>query len=195
MVSTWASLFKIIRPIIFFYNQGTFPQPTKFLLKREHLFSKLLDPQCFPTVREFFQGRPNFLDQRIFPQLRNFTPLKEIFRNQKYFPVSRKFSKDKQIIRSQGIFPQSRKFFFWWKNFSTIKEICQNQEIFHSQGHFYIVKEIFYKKDLLDKGNFLQTTKFSTIFFSLIKGVCHNKNFYVVKRFFRKQISKGFSKS
>ena len=195
MVSTWASLFKIIRPIMFFYNQGIFPQSMKLLLKREHLFSKLLDPQCFPTVREFFHGRPNFLVHGIFPQLRNFSTLKEIFHNQKYFPVSRKFSKDKQIIRSQGIFPQSRKFFFWWKNFSTIKEICQNQEIFHSQGHFDTVMEIFHKKDLLDKGNFLQATKFSTIFFFLIKDVCHNKNIYIVKQFFRKQISKGFSKS
>ena len=89
------------------------------MLKREHLFSKLLDPQCFPTVREFFHGRPNFLDQGIFSQFRNFSTLKEIF---------------------------------------------------HSQGHFYIVKEIFHKKDLLDKGNFLQITKFSTIFFFLDQG-------------------------
>ena len=132
--------------------------------------------------------------QGIFPRStkfswsRNFSAVKKFYHTQRNFPQSKIFSSVKEIFQSQADYPQSR-------NFSTIKEIGQNQEIFHSQGHFYIVKEIFYKKDLLNKGNFPQTTKFSTIFFSLIKDVCHNKNFYVVKKFFKKQISKGFSKS
>ena len=83
-----------------------------------------------------------------------------------------------EIIHCQGNFLQKK--LFGHGNFpQTVK--------------FYTVKEIFHKKDLHDQRNFLQTRKFSTIFFS-VKSVFHKQTFLHSQKKFCKQQSKRFCK-
>ena len=94
------------------------------------------------------------------------------------FPQSRKFSLIKEFFYSQETFPQ--------KNFTWSRKFFTTEEVFHTKN--LLDEKIFNNQENFPRNKFLQTTKFSSKMFSLMKEVFRKQRLLHIQKKIKKDL-------
>ena len=94
------------------------------------------------------------------------------------FPQSRKFSLMKEFFYSQETFPQ--------KNFTWSRKFFTTEEVFHTKN--LLDEKIFNNQENFPRNKFLQTTKFSSKMFSLMKEVFRKQRLLHIQKKIKKDL-------